>query len=78
MAPCHCQLSCLSLLVYDAGCRRFDADANGSVSFNELLVGLRGQLNERRTGMVRRAFKVGVKLDALRGRAPIHVQPLVP
>lgn len=38
--------------------REFDRDANGYVSFDELLLGLRGQLNERRLDMVKRCFKV--------------------
>ena len=38
----------------------FDKDGSGSLSVDEFLVGLRGELNERRRGMVRLAFD---KLD---------------
>ncbi|KXZ56989.1 hypothetical protein GPECTOR_1g894 [Gonium pectorale] len=38
--------------------RHFDADASGFVSYDELLVTLRGQLSERRLDMVHRCYKV--------------------
>ncbi|GLC50852.1 hypothetical protein PLESTB_000438900 [Pleodorina starrii] len=38
--------------------RHFDRDASGLVTFDELLLGLRGELNERRLAMVKRCFKV--------------------
>lgn len=39
--------------------RHFDRDASGFVTFDELLLGLRGQLNDRRLDMVKRCYKVG-------------------
>eukprot|EP00798_Chlamydomonas_sp_ICE-L_P004895 gene4895-34661_t len=38
--------------------RSFDFDCNGYLTFNELLVGLRGELNPRRLEMVKLAFNV--------------------
>lgn len=38
--------------------RSFDTDCNGYLSFDELLVGIRGQLNAKRLEMVKLAFKV--------------------
>lgn len=38
--------------------RYFDADCSGSVSFDEFLEGVRGELNERRRALVMLAFKV--------------------
>ena len=35
----------------------FDADRGGTISYDEFLVGVRGQLNERRQQMVLMAFK---------------------
>ncbi len=52
--PFHTSLPCGHFLLP----REFDRDANGYVSFDELLLGLRGQLNERRLDMVKRCFKV--------------------
>ena len=44
----------------DALFRSFDADGNGSVSFDELLRGVQGELPEKRRGVVAKAF---AKLD---------------
>lgn len=41
--------------------RAFDSDCSGYLSYDEFLVGLRGQLSARRLDMVQRAFKVGVR-----------------
>ncbi|KAG2433561.1 hypothetical protein HYH02_012678 [Chlamydomonas schloesseri] len=38
--------------------RHFDRDASGFVTFDELLLGLRGELNDRRLDMVKRCYKV--------------------
>ncbi|KAG2498075.1 hypothetical protein HYH03_003835 [Edaphochlamys debaryana] len=38
--------------------RGFDKDCSGYISFDELLLGLRGELTERRLDMVKRCFKV--------------------
>lgn len=39
---------------------RFDADKSGNISFNEFLLGVRGQLNERRRQLVLQAFQVRI------------------
>ena len=36
----------------------FDSDKSGSISFDEFLVGVRGELNDRRTQLVMMAFEV--------------------
>lgn len=36
----------------------FDLDRNGSISFDEFLIGMRGEMNERRLGFVRQAFQL--------------------
>lgn len=41
-------------LVFD----KFDEDKSGSIEFDEFLVTLRGQLNERRTQLVLMAFEI--------------------
>jgi Ca2+-binding EF-hand superfamily protein len=37
----------------------FDRDKSGSISFDEFLQGLRGELNDRRRQLVLMAFEVG-------------------
>ena len=37
---------------------RFDKDKNGTISFDEFIQGLRGELNERRKQLVLLAFEV--------------------
>ena len=49
----------LLLLLPPPPARFFDSDCSGYLSFDELLVGLRGELNPRRRQMVALAFKVG-------------------
>ena len=39
----------------------FDADGSGAISYDEFLLGVRGPMNERRVGLVLRAFAI---LDA--------------
>lgn len=52
--------------------RKFDGDGSGFISFDELLMGLRGQLSERRGDMVARCFKVGNKVMSIRAGQRIY------
>ncbi|KAG1679787.1 hypothetical protein FOA52_012698 [Chlamydomonas sp. UWO 241] len=47
--------------------RYFDFDCSGYLSFDELLVGIRGKLNDRRKGMVDLAFKFMETFEAYGG-----------
>ncbi len=60
--PLPCELSlpvCVRACVCVCVCVTLHS---GYLSFDELLVGLKGQLNERRLDMVKRAFKVCVRV----------------
>lgn len=47
----------------------FDSDKSGEISFDEFLIGVRGELNERREQLVLMAFEVIIPLFSLLPRS---------